>query len=222
MAFDTLTVLADIDEAMSRCRNAMRRLPETNEDVLERMTAITLAKQIVDRFAEPETSFRRLAEEGFNYDQFNSHPLNCMLSALQALRIAYEKGYLQTLQELIHANLFSDFLDQAEHLLENKYKDAAAVMAGGVLEEHLRKLCSKASIETTFVDANGKTKHKMIDALNNELAKANVYGRNDQKQVTAWADLRNDAAHGHYEKYNQEQVGLMVQGLKAFLSRHPA
>jgi hypothetical protein len=34
----------------------------------------------------------------------------------------------------------------AQHLLEQNYKDAAAVMVGGVLEEHLRQLCIAASV----------------------------------------------------------------------------
>ena len=34
-------------------------------------------------------------------------------------------------------------LEMAEHLLAADYKDAAAVLGGGVLEEHLRQLCKK-------------------------------------------------------------------------------
>ena len=144
-----------------------------------------------------------------------------ILSALRSLKVAYQKGYLQTFQELIHAELFSDFLEQAEHLLDRNFKDAAAVLAGGVLEEHMRKLCEKNGIPTTHVDKDGKTKHKMIDTMNGELAKGMVYDKNEQKQVTAWAGIRNEAAHGNYDKYGQDQVMLMLQGLRGFLSRYP-
>jgi hypothetical protein len=34
----------------------------------------------------------------------------------------------------------------AEHFLESGYKDPTAVMTGGVLEEHLRKLCGKHGV----------------------------------------------------------------------------
>jgi hypothetical protein len=46
--------------------------------------------------------------------------------------------------------------------------------------------------------------------------------KNDQKQVTAWAGLRNDAAHGNYGNYTDEQVKLMVAGIRDFISRNPA
>jgi hypothetical protein len=40
--------------------------------------------------------------------------------------------------------------------------------------------------------------------------------------VTAWLDLRNKAAHGQYADYTKEQVALTLQGVRDFISRHPA
>ena len=48
--------------------------------------------------------------------------------------------YLKFMAELIHGEIFSDYLDMAEYLLEEHYKDDAAVIAGSTLEEYLRKL----------------------------------------------------------------------------------
>lgn len=42
--------------------------------------------------------------------------------------------------------------------------------------------------------------------MNAELAGVEAYNRLDQKDVTAWLDLRNKAAHGHYDQYTAEQV----------------
>ena len=50
---------------------------------------------------------------------------------LEALKIDYEAGHLHTLQELVHADLFGDFLEMSDHLLERGFKDPAAVIAGG-------------------------------------------------------------------------------------------
>jgi uncharacterized protein YodC (DUF2158 family) len=44
----------------------------------------------------------------------------------------------------------------------------------------------------------------------------------EQKQVTAWAGIRNDAAHGNYKGYTDEQVKLMIAGIREFISRFPA
>ena len=60
------------------------------------------------------------------------------------------------------------------------------------------------------------------DAVNAELVKANAYSKLDQKNVTAWLDLRNKAAHGHYTEYQKEQVALMIDAIRDFITRCPA
>jgi hypothetical protein len=127
-------------------------------------------------------------------------------------------GWLATTRGLISAEVFSDFLSMADHLLEEGYKDPAAVMAGSVLEEHLRQLCNAHEIEVE-TDNDGKVSPKKADRLNSELAKANAYNKLDQKQITSWLDLRNKAAHGHYDEYSKEQVALMLQGITDFMTR---
>ncbi len=127
-------------------------------------------------------------------------------------------GFNQSLEELIHGDIFGDFLEMARHLADNGYKDAAAVIAGSTLEAHLRHLCSKHGL--TVDDAKGKA--KKADTLNSELAKATAYSKGDQKNVTAWLDLRNSAAHGQYSDYSAEQVVLLIASVRDFLSRNPA
>jgi hypothetical protein len=127
-------------------------------------------------------------------------------------------GWMHSTRSLVSAELFTDFLEMAEYLLDEGYKDPAAVIVGGVLEERLRQLCAKNVIDTTYVKG-GKTSPRKAAALNDDLAKAAVYGKLDHKQVTAWLNLRNDAAHGDYNKYNQEQVRLMLQGITEWLTR---
>jgi len=142
--------------------------------------------------------------------------------ALKALRDTINSGYLTSTKELIHASLFSDFPEMAEHLLAEGYKDPSAVLIGSVLEEHLRKLCDRNGIDTNFVGNNGEMRPKKVDGLNSDLTKANIYSTLDQKSVTAWLDLRNKAAHGHYDKFSKEQVDLLLHSVRDFLIRHPA
>ena len=129
-----------------------------------------------------------------------------------------QNGYLKGLEEIIHGDVFNDFLEMSSYLVEQGYKDPAAVMAGSTLEVHLRKLCDKNGIDTLKRDG----KPKKADSLNAELAGAGVYGKLDQKSVTAWLDLRNNAAHGHYDKYDEGQVRLLIDGVRDFIIRHPA
>jgi hypothetical protein len=133
---------------------------------------------------------------------------------VEALREDYAAGRMQSFKELVHADLFSDFLEMAEYFLEEGHKDPAAVMAGGVLEEHLRKLSAKNKITLPPMPK--------LDTMNSDLKKAGAYGMNEHKQVTAWAGLRNDAAHAKYSSYTIGEVKQMVAGIRDFLSRHPA
>ena len=142
--------------------------------------------------------------------------------ALKALRHAVEKNYLIDLQELVHADVFGDFIEMAVHLHTEGYKDAAAVMGGGVLEEHIRKLCTKNSIALEYLDSKGIFQSKKADSMNAELAGQEVYSKLDQKNITAWLDLRNKAAHGHYSEYSSDQVGIFLQSVRDFIARHPA
>lgn len=141
-----------------------------------------------------------------------------LIGVLRALRQAYEDGYLDTVAELIRADTFSDLLEQADYLLSEGYKDAAAVMIGGVLEEHLRRFSAKNNLPVT--DANDKP--LTGGALNDSLAKADVYGKLEQKTVTAWLDLRNKAAHAKYSEYDKRQVEYLLLGVRDFLGRFSA
>jgi hypothetical protein len=130
-------------------------------------------------------------------------------------------GWATTTRGIVAAEIFADFLEMAEHLLEFNDKDPAAVMIGSTLEAHLRGLAMQCGVELTFVNGKGETVHKKADTLNADLVKAGAYGIPDQKSVTAWLDLRNRAAHGEYHMYKKENVDLMLQGVRNFFSQHP-
>jgi len=139
---------------------------------------------------------------------------------LSAIRSEIAGGWLFTMKGLVAAELFSDFIEMAEHLLESGYKDAAAVMAGSVLEEHLRQLCHKSGIAVEEVQS-GRVIPFKADTLNAVLYKADVYTKLDQKAIVAWLDLRNHAAHGKCENYNDNQVKQLIGGVTEFIARVP-
>lgn len=130
-------------------------------------------------------------------------------------------GNLRSFSELIHADVFSEYIEMAEYLLEEGYKDPAAVITGSTLEEHLRKLCIKNGIDIEIM-SSGKLRSKKADGMNSDLAKQGVYSKLEQKSVTAWLDLRNKAAHAKYSEYNDSQVNQMIMGVRDFIIRNPA
>ena len=126
-------------------------------------------------------------------------------------------GWLNTTRELISAEIFSDFLEMAEYLLKEDYKDAAAVIIGSVLEEHLRNLCTKHGVPIE-VQKGTDIIHKKAEAMNTDLYKTGIYNLLYQKSITSYLDLRNNAAHGKYSEYNIENVRNMYQGILTFIS----
>lgn len=142
-----------------------------------------------------------------------------LLDVLRAFSEDVEDGFIQELEASINAGVFNDFLEMAEHVLAEIHGTAAAVIAGFTLEEHLRKMCIAHEIPLTA--SNGR--RKTAETLNTDLSKAGVYaGKSEGKEVTAWIGRRNEAAHGQHDKFTNEQVALMIEGIRVFLARHPA
>ncbi|WP_321289389.1 hypothetical protein [uncultured Sunxiuqinia sp.] len=199
-------------------------LSDLSESV-ELISLVTKSVAAVQRIAGEKSeyykSIKLVYNENFNYD-FLGVILKNIIGVVQALKDDLENDYLKTLNELIHADIFSDYLDMAEYLLSEGYKDPSAVIAGSTLESHLRKLCEKNSISIEFENTKGKVVAKKADLLNSELAKEEIYNKTFQKQITAWLDLRNNAAHGKYEEYKDTEVKLMIRGITNFLITYPA
>jgi hypothetical protein len=222
VALDTQVILTQIDALLNQNSQLAARakfddlsdLPDQELAAIQTSMAVALK-----RLAPKDSDYVTVADAMIKNHGIANNRINATLAgSLTALRNDYAAGYLKSITEIIHAEVFSDFLEMAEHLLNSGgYKDAAAVMVGGVLEEHLRKLCDKFSIPTT---QNGKP--KKLDSMNSDIAGAGVYSKLEQKSVTAWADLRNSAAHGEYTNYSKEQVVLMLQGVRDFIVRNPA
>lgn len=131
---------------------------------------------------------------------------------LKALKSDIEAGFVKDVKELVVAEIFTDFLDMAEHLLENGYKDPAAFLVSATLEDGLRKIAVKHGINVKILDD--------IGALNTKLADKEIYNRLVQKQIQAWKAIRDHAAHGKFDEYKKEDVEDMLRRVQRFLSEY--
>ena len=180
-----------------------------------RTSTLSFLEQIVGR----ENIYYKKFDNATIYH--GSHNLIQGFELLSALKKDVEQGWLKDLKGLISAEIFSDFLDMAEHLLDEKYKDPAAVIIGSILEENLRTLCNENKIPTSTPDPKtSKLKYLKAESMNVELCKAGIYNTLVQKSVTAWLDLRNNAAHGQYEAYDLNQVKNLLQNVRDFAVKH--
>lgn len=143
------------------------------------------------------------------------YKLECLAGIAEALRDDYFSGTLASIHELIRAEVFDDFIEMAEHLLESGYKDAAAVLIGGVLEGELKKLAQRIGVPVLGSDG----RPLKSDGLNAAVAARGMYNKLDQKSVTSWLDLRNKAAHAEYASYTIDHVRVMLAGVRHFVSR---
>lgn len=134
---------------------------------------------------------------------------NTLYAVFNAAKEDYEGGYLFNLRSLVKAEVLSDALDQAGELLASGYKDPACVLAGISLEIAIKDLATRSSLPL------GK-----LDKMNADLCKAGTYNVAKQKQVTAWADLRNKSAHGDWSAYSEADVLDMINGVERFIADH--
>lgn len=159
------------------------------------------------RNSEHYSLFEACFEKGVTYS-----PCVRGIGILKAAQEDFEHGYIQDVKNLVAAEMFSDLLDQASELLDAGYIGPAAVVAGAVLEDNLRKLCVGQSIELP-----DKPK---LDYMNSQLAKEKVYNRLTQKRLTAIADIRNSAAHGKWDDFTKKDVEDMISWIMSFAETH--
>jgi hypothetical protein len=137
----------------------------------------------------------------------NFETLQRVKAIFLAAKEDYEGGYLNTVRNLVQAEVFGSELEQAGELLTAGYASAAAVIAGVVLETTIRNLCTDNGID-----------HAKLDKMNADLAKAGAYNSLQQKRITAMAGIRNAAAHGDVEKFNAGDVQGMIDDVERFLA----
>lgn len=146
---------------------------------------------------------------------YDSKIIPATVGSLMALRLAVESGLLISLEDRLRASIHDDFLQQAQELLDVKYHVAAMVLIGGVLEDHLRKLCANRSIATW-------TGHGNLTKYNEALWKESVFTKPEWRGVTKIVDVRNDAAHGDFEKVQLLDVKDAWQQVSRILTTYPA
>jgi uncharacterized protein (DUF2164 family) len=209
-------------EEYTKFRSHARHDDLSGESKSETFRIMSLARAAVQRITGRSSEYMRQIDEiqADKHLAWEGPRLQAVAGVAQSLLYDLQHGHLKTVAELLHGEVFADFLEMAQHLLQQGYKDAAAIVAGAALESHLRRLAEANGIDV-FADAESALPKK-ADRLNADLAKAEIYGKLDQKSVTAWLDLRNKATHGQYETYERNQVDLLVAGIRDFLTRLPA
>lgn len=176
-----------------------------------RSRSMSVAVQIV-----PPGNVHRQEVERFALMAPDIGRLRHILAKLRALRGDFAEGLLDDAWLLIRAEVAGDYMGQAETLLEDGYHVPAAVLAGAVLEDALRKLCAQHSIPTV----NDKGAPKSVNGMNTNLHKKGLYNTAKMQEIQAWAGYRNDCAHGKGDNVKSDDVRRTIQGVRAFVADH--
>jgi len=189
-----------------------------NTTIEEITRVLTKAKAAVARIIGSKSEYYKDIEATLK--RINIHEgtkLRNIIGTIIALKNDLQNDYLKSFSDIIQSEVFSDYLEMADYLLSEGYKDPAAVLVGSTLESHLRELCKSNSIDIEVTNNRGKLISKKAEVMNSDLVKTGIYSSAHQKQITAWLALRNSAAHGHYTTYTQDEIKLMLEGVRQLI-----
>ena len=146
------------------------------------------------------------------------HTVNVISDILDGYIRSIENGFLEgiSLERKARVDVVSDILEQTQNLLNTKgiHPAAPAVLAGAALEEFLRNWVEEANISLG-------TKKPGIDTYSGLLRESDLIAKQDAKDITSWAGIRNHAAHGEWEEVSDKRrIQLMLEGINLFMRKY--
>ena len=168
--------------------------------------------EFLRNYAGPKSAFLEQAEavRGFP-ESLVPTLISILLSFIEYLEAGLATGVSPERQAQL--DVVSDLLGQAGSLLEDaKYHPAAAaILLGACLEEFLRTWVEAESLSI------GKSKPG-IDAYSKVLRGADLISKQDMKDITSWAGVRNHAAHGEWDQVSdRNRIRLALEGVNLFM-----
>lgn len=180
-------------------------------------SGLTQAIEFLRIYAGEKTSFYKILSE-LNRKAIDTYKLNYVSSTLNSFIQFVENDLLRSvsLERQIQIETVSDYLSQAEDLLNDKrvHPAAPAVLIGASLEEFLRNWLEDLEFDLSSIKNS-------LDAYSTELRKQDKITKQDLKDIISWGGIRNDAAHGHWENVNDiNRIRLMLEGVNLFMRKY--
>jgi hypothetical protein len=151
----------------------------------------------------------KLLEEAYGWPARSC--VDRMAALLTRLLEEIEGGLLTTIENHAIAVTFDDFLDHGAEYLKHGRKDEAAVIAGIVFEDTMRRIC-----RVLGVPENGVA----LDTLISELTKRDVMTELKAKRARAAAGLRTSAAHARWEQIQLGDVNPVIEFTRELMAAH--
>ncbi len=132
--------------------------------------------------------------------------LNNQISIVKATleRVDYA---LSNIEGLLQADLFDGEVDAARELFNKKHYRASGVLAGVVLEKHLKNVLDTHEIKIS-------RKNPTLAIYNDTLKDNSNYDVPTWRQIQRLGDIRNLCAHGSDRDPTKEEVEEMINGVE--------
>ncbi|MBO6494826.1 MAG: hypothetical protein JJ978_04600 [Roseivirga sp.] len=178
---------------------------------------LTQAREFLRVYAGEETSFFKTLSQIKSSAQ-PAYKSNRVHEVLSSFIEFVENGLLRSisLEREIQIETVSDYLEQAENLLNDKkvHPAAPAVIIGASLEEFLRNWLEDSGFDLSTIKNS-------LDTYSTELRRQDKISKQDLKDIVSWGGTRNDAAHGHWENVeDRKRVKLMLEGVNLFMRKY--
>lgn len=199
------------EEIVSHC---IRIITETQNQA---HGGLIQAREFLRVVAGEQSSFFKTLSE-IQSRATDAHKSNRVLEVLTSFSQFVENDLLRSisLEREIQIDTVSDYLEQAENLLNDKnvHPAAPAVIIGASLEEFLRNWLEEEETDLTKIKNS-------LDAYSTELKRMEKITKQDVKDITSWGGTRNDAAHGHWDNVaDRHRIKLMLDGVNLFMRKY--
>jgi hypothetical protein len=101
-----IALIGQLEQIVSQ-HDDVSDLPET-----ELIRLLTRARAAIERVSPPNSAYVRQAESILAETAYSGFHLRGLMGVVQSLISDLKSGYLQTVAELIHGELFGDFLER--------------------------------------------------------------------------------------------------------------
>ena len=179
---------------------------------------VILAKNQPDRlteFDEVYSRIRKMLRERYitKHEQFKLMDLmNAQFDILAAVP-SHLRFSIYDIELEAYSVLMDDELEAARHLLSKGFSRPAGVLAGVILERHLKNLLQKHTPPIKY------RKNATLSSLN-DLCKEAVYDLVIWRKVQHLTDLRNLCAHDKTREPAKDEVTELIRGVSAILRTH--
>lgn len=174
--------------------------------------------QFVRTYVGKESEFYLIL---FDFNRQSTAPGEKASVAFEVLKAL--KDYLKLDLELnqsekykIRTDVISDFMEQAIYLASDKkfHPAAAGILMGAALEEFLKKLLEENNIDVDGVKLT-------IDPIKSKLYAEKLITKQDLKDITSWAGIRNEATHGNFDEVNdRKRILNAIEGVNLFMRKY--